>query len=55
MERYLTNQLYQVPLAGLQPDPPHPRNYMDSATLEEMIASVGQTGTIQPVVRTIGH
>ena len=29
MASYLPNQLYQVPLAELQPDPAQPRKYMD--------------------------
>jgi len=50
MATYVPNQLYQVPLAELQPDPAQPRKYMDHAALEEMTASVGQVGIIQPVV-----
>jgi ParB-like chromosome segregation protein Spo0J len=42
--------LYQVPLAELQPDPAQPRKYMDPAALEEMTASVGKMGIIEPVV-----
>ena len=50
MASYLTNQLYQVPLAELQPDPAQPRKYMDPTALEEMTASVSQMGIIEPVV-----
>ncbi len=50
MASYLPNQLYQAPLAELQPDPEQPRKYMDSAALDEMTASVGQVGIIEPVV-----
>jgi len=50
MGTYVPNQLYQVPLAELQPDPAQPRKYMDPAALEEMTASVGQVGIIEPVV-----
>ena len=50
MASYLPNQLYQVPLAELQPDPTQPRKYMDPAALEEMTASVSQMGIIEPVV-----
>ena len=50
MASYLTNQLYQVPLAELQPDPTQPRKYMDPAALDEMTASVSQMGIIEPVV-----
>ena len=50
MATYLPNQLYQVPLAELQPDPAQPRKYMDPVALDEMTASVSQVGIIQPVV-----
>jgi ParB family chromosome partitioning protein len=50
MTTYLPGQLYQVPLAELQPDPAQPRKYMDSVALDEMTASVGQVGIIEPVV-----
>ena len=39
-----------MPLAELQADPNQPRKYMDPAALEELTASVGQMGIIQPVV-----
>ena len=47
---YSPNQLYQVPLAEIQPDPAQPRKYMDPAALDEMTASVTQVGIIEPVV-----
>ncbi len=50
MATYVSNQLYQVPLAELQPDPTQPRKYMDPAALEEMTASIGQVGIIQSIV-----
>ena len=50
MANYVPNQLYQVPLAELQPDPAQPRKYMDPVALEELTASVNQVGIIQPVV-----
>jgi len=50
MAAYLPNQLFQVPLAELQPDPTQPRKYMDPVALDEMTASIGQVGIIQPVV-----
>lgn len=36
MATYVPNQLYQVPLAQLQPDPAQPRKYMEPAALQEM-------------------
>jgi ParB family chromosome partitioning protein len=48
--RYLPNQLYQVPLAEIQPDPAQPRKYIDPVALDEMTASVTQVGIIEPVV-----
>ncbi len=53
MESYLSNQLYQVPLAELEPDPTQPRKYMDSAALDEMTASVSQGGIIEPEDRAM--
>ncbi|MDA8123577.1 MAG: ParB/RepB/Spo0J family partition protein [Deltaproteobacteria bacterium] len=50
MATYAKNQLYMVPLAELQPDPRQPRKYMDPMALEELTASVGQMGIIEPVV-----
>ena len=50
MASYIPNQLFQVPLAELQPDPAQPRKYMDPVALDEMTASVGQVGIIEPVV-----
>ena len=47
---YSPNQLYQVPLAEIQPDPAQPRKYIDPAALEELTASISQVGIIQPVV-----
>ncbi|MDO9229810.1 MAG: hypothetical protein Q7U03_09640 [Syntrophales bacterium] len=44
MASYVPNQLFQVPLAELQPDPAQPRKYMDPAALDEMTASIGQVG-----------
>jgi len=49
MAAYLPNQLFQVPLAELQPDPAQPRKYMDPVALDEMTASVSQVGIIQPI------
>ncbi|MCE5262384.1 MAG: ParB/RepB/Spo0J family partition protein [Deltaproteobacteria bacterium] len=50
MATYEKNQLYQVPLAELQPDPSQPRKYMDPAALDELTASISQRGIIEPVV-----
>jgi ParB family chromosome partitioning protein len=50
MATYEKNQLYQVSLAELQPDPEQPRKYMDPAALDELTASVKQRGIIQPLV-----
>jgi ParB family chromosome partitioning protein len=50
MATYQPGQLYQVPLAEMRPDPNQPRKYLDPEALDEMAASVGQMGIIQPVV-----
>jgi hypothetical protein len=36
MATYEKNQLYQVPLAELQPDPAQPRKHMDPLAQEEL-------------------
>ncbi|MCX5819755.1 MAG: ParB/RepB/Spo0J family partition protein [Deltaproteobacteria bacterium] len=50
MATYAPNQLHSVPLAELQPDPMQPRKYLDPLALEELTASVGQVGIIEPIV-----
>jgi len=50
MATYAPNQLHQVPLAELQPDPTQPRKYLDPVALEELTASIIQNGIIQPIV-----
>ena len=50
MTTYAPNQLHSVPLTELQPDPMQPRKYVDPLALEELTASVGQVGIIEPVV-----
>ena len=50
MTTYSPNQLYQVPLAEIQPDPAQPRKYIDPAALDELTASISQVGIIQPIV-----
>ncbi len=50
MATYEKNQLYQVPLAELQPDPGQPRKYMEPVALDELTASVAQRGIIEPIV-----
>jgi len=50
MATYAPNQLHAVPLAELQPDPTQPRKYLDPLAIEELTASVGQVGIIEPIV-----
>ena len=50
MTMYALNQLHAVQLAELQPDPIQPRKYVDPLALEELTASVGQVGIIEPIV-----
>jgi ParB family transcriptional regulator, chromosome partitioning protein len=47
---YAPNQLHQVPLAEIQPDPTQPRKFIDPVALEELTASIKQMGIIQPIV-----
>ena len=55
MATYAPNQLHSVPLAELQPDPMQPRKYLDPLALEELTASVGQVGIIEPIAPLHGH
>ena len=50
MTMYAPNQLHSVQLAELQPDPMQPRKYVDPLAFEELTASVGQVGIIEPIV-----
>ena len=50
MATHAPNQLHAVPLAELQPDPTQPRKYLDPLAFEELTASVGQVGIIEPIV-----
>jgi hypothetical protein len=50
MAPYAPNQLHSVPLAELQPDLMQPRKYLDPLALEELTASVGQVGIIEPII-----
>jgi hypothetical protein len=50
MAPYAPNQLHSVPLAELQPDLMQPRKYLAPLALEELTASVGQVGIIEPII-----
>ena len=47
---YARNQLYLIPVSELQPDPDQPRKYIDPAALQELTASIGQVGVLQPIL-----
>ena len=49
-ETYVRNQLYNINLADLQPDPNQPRKYMDPTALEELTASIRQHGVLEPIL-----
>ncbi|MDD5167710.1 MAG: ParB/RepB/Spo0J family partition protein [Syntrophales bacterium] len=49
-ETYVRNQLYQIPLKDLQPDPDQPRKFFDDAALEELTASIAQHGVLEPII-----
>jgi ParB family transcriptional regulator, chromosome partitioning protein len=44
------NQLYNMLLADLQPDPNQPRKYLDPLALDELTASIKEHNVIEPVV-----
>ena len=43
-------QLRSVPLADIQPGKYQPRTHMDSASLEELAASIRMQGLMQPIL-----
>ncbi|MCX5855796.1 MAG: ParB N-terminal domain-containing protein, partial [Deltaproteobacteria bacterium] len=47
---YKKGQLYQLNLNDLQADPDQPRKVIDAQALEDMTASVGKLGVIQPII-----
>jgi ParB family transcriptional regulator, chromosome partitioning protein len=49
-ETFVRNQLYNINLSDLQPDPNQPRKYLDPTALDELTASVVQHGVIEPIV-----
>ena len=48
-ETYAPNQLYNIPLADILPDPNQPRKYFDPSALEELTASVAQNNVMVPI------
>ncbi len=49
-ETFVPNQLYDMPLADLRPDPNQPRKYLDPVALAELTASVTENKVISPIV-----
>ena len=49
-ETYERNQLYNINLADLQPDPNQPRKYLDATALDELTASITQHGVLEPIL-----
>jgi ParB family chromosome partitioning protein len=47
---YKKGKLYDINLSDLQPDPNQPRKSIDAQGLEDMTASVGKLGVIQPII-----
>jgi ParB family chromosome partitioning protein len=39
-----------LPVGAIQPNPEQPRTYIDPASLEELAASIGEHGVIQPII-----
>ena len=48
-QTFVPNQLYDMPLADLQPDPNQPRKYLDPVALDELTASVKEHSVIAPI------
>jgi len=49
-ETFVTGQLYDMPLADLQPDPNQPRKYLDPVALDEITASVKEQKVLSPII-----
>ena len=54
--RQRTNGLASLSLAAIEPHPEQPRRHFDEEALDELAASIGKRGVIQPViVRPMGE
>ncbi|MBN2643878.1 MAG: ParB/RepB/Spo0J family partition protein [Desulfuromonadaceae bacterium] len=51
-ENYVPDQLYQIPLNQLQPDPDQPRKHFSEEALEELTKTILEHGILQPVLFT---
>jgi ParB family chromosome partitioning protein len=47
---YEKGKLYDIPIIDLRPDPNQPRKSMDPQALEDLAASIGKNGVIQPIL-----
>lgn len=47
---YVESGLAQLPVSSIEPDPEQPRRHFDDAALDELAASIGARGVIQPVI-----
>ncbi len=50
--RPTSDELYQIPLHLIDPNPHQPREHFDHASLEDLIASIKEHGVLQPIVVT---
>src|SRR5271165_2082070 len=49
-------ELRELPLDAIEPDPSQPRRFFDEAALQELAGSIGERGVLQPVlVRHSSH
>ena len=51
-QQWMTNQIYQLPLEKVSPDPDQPRKAFDQVKLEELAESMKARGLIQPITVT---
>ena len=47
---YSLDQLHQIPINDINPDPNQPRDYFDPVALEDLSNSIKEHGVIQPVI-----
>ncbi len=50
VDTYIEGNLYKIPLSAITADPNQPRKNFDEETLNELAASIGKQGVLQPII-----
>jgi len=53
--QYEKGNLYQLPIADLQPDPDQPRKVIDPAALDDLKDSIAKLGILTPILFRVGE